>query len=476
MKRYANLWQEIIRWDNLVLAAQKAQRGKRDRLSVQTFNFNQECELLKLQQELQSQSYHPGPFTSHWIYTPKKRLISVAPYRDRVVHHALLNILEPILDRHFHPHSYACRKGKGAHAAAARLQKLMHHHKYALQCDIRKFFPSIDHDILKETFRRLIKDARTLRLMDTIVDSSNPQPSPLSLFPGDDLFTHIERRVGLPIGNLTSQWFANWMLNDLDHLLTSKLQCGAYLRYCDDFILLQNDRQLLKGVLQQIRGHLETKRLKVHDNKVFIRPVQAGITFVGFRIRPTHILLKKDNVVRFRRRVRWMRQAYTTGLIDWDHIRPRLDSWMAHARHADTRQLVQHLSRQWTFKRAETVNVPRYSRRQLEQQREQLARCQPQQQHAVESQQQHRVSFGPALSTCARNCMVHGPCECGPESPGFIPEPPRNDFHCRGRINAVRPVEAGRAIRTSRPAISPLLRQFHTDTMTTGMTGGGFDG
>ena len=127
--------------------------------------------MLQLQRELQEGSYRPGPFSTHWLHRPKARLISAAPYRDRVLHHVLLNVLEPILDTHFHPDSYACRKGKGTHAAANRLQALMRQNRYALQCDIRKYFPSIDHVHLKATFRRLIKDRRILWLMDLLVDS-----------------------------------------------------------------------------------------------------------------------------------------------------------------------------------------------------------------------------------------------------------------------------------------------------------------
>ena len=153
MKRYGKLWDKLIGWDNLVLAASKAQRGKRDRLAVQQFNFHQEKQLVQLQIELERGFYRPGEFRSHWITRPKPRLISAAPYRDRVVHHALMNVLESILDRHFHPHSYACRQGKGTHAAANRLQLLMRRNRYVLQCDIRKYFPSIDHSILKATFR-----------------------------------------------------------------------------------------------------------------------------------------------------------------------------------------------------------------------------------------------------------------------------------------------------------------------------------
>ncbi|MEW6742691.1 MAG: reverse transcriptase/maturase family protein [Planctomycetota bacterium] len=373
MKRYGALWNLLVSWENLVLAARKAQRGKRDRTAVQAFNFDQERQLLDLQGELESTSYRPGAFRSHWISRPKPRMISAAPYRDRVVHHALMNVLEPILDRHFHPGSYACRKGKGTHAAADRLQELMGRYPYALQGDVRKFFPSIDHQILKKTFRRLIKDPRMLWLMDLIVDSSNEQEDVFCYFPGDDLFTPLERRRGLPIGNLTSQWFANWMLTGLDHYVTSHLRIGAYVRYCDDFIMLHHDRVRLREALAQIKERLAGIRLELHGNKAFVKPVRAGLTFLGYRIWPTHRLLRKDNVRRFRRRVRWMRNAYGRGEIDACEIRARLLSWMAHARHANSERLIRRLSREWRFRRDGTDHGRGPSRRLVEQQRHQPA-------------------------------------------------------------------------------------------------------
>src|SRR5579872_4044821 len=194
MKRYGNLWDRFIRWDNLVLAARKARRGKRRRPVVLRFDFHQEWQLLRLQRELEEGRYRPGPFTTHWIDRPKRRLISAAPYRDRVVHHALMNVLEPLLERHMHPASFACRRGKGTHAAADRLQQLMRRQRFALPCDIRKFFPSIDHELLKECVRRLVKDRRVLLLMDQIVDSSNEQEAVQEWFPGDDLLGPLRRR------------------------------------------------------------------------------------------------------------------------------------------------------------------------------------------------------------------------------------------------------------------------------------------
>jgi retron-type reverse transcriptase len=366
VRRYGGLWEKVIAWENLRLAARKARRGKRDRAGVQRFEFDLESNLLALRWELADGTYRPGPFRTHWIARPKARLISAAPYRDRVVHHALMNVVEPILDLHFHPHSHACRKGKGTHAAADRLQGLMRHHHYALQCDIRKFFPSIDHEVLKGTFRRLIKDCRILWLMDLIVDGSNAQESVVEWFDDDDLFAPAERRRGLPIGNLTSQWFANWMLNGLDHFVTSELGMGAYVRYCDDFIILGDDRASLQGVAAEISRYLSGRRLRLHEEKVSVRPVQAGLTFVGYRIWPTHRLLRKENVRHFRRRVRWMKRAYACGRVLWQDIKPRLISWMGHAHQADSRRLVGRLSREWVFSRDGANNIARVARRVVE--------------------------------------------------------------------------------------------------------------
>ena len=140
MKRYGGLWEKVIAWDNLLLAARKARRGKRNRAGVQRFEFDLESNLLALRLELAEGAYRPGPFRTHWITRPKARLISAAPYRDRVVHHALMNVLEPILDRHFHPHSYACRRGKGTHAAAGRVQALMRRYRYLVQMEMSQSY------------------------------------------------------------------------------------------------------------------------------------------------------------------------------------------------------------------------------------------------------------------------------------------------------------------------------------------------
>ena len=405
------------------MAAYKAQRGKRSRLCVQHFNFKLESELLRLQHELIEGNYIPGGFRTHWIQKPKPRLISAAPYRDRVVHHALMNVLEPILDRHFHPHSFACRKGKGTHAATDRVQKLMRKNKYILQCDVKKFFPSIDHEILKHKYHKLIKDVDVLRLMDMIVNHSNQQENPHQWFVGDDLFSPLDRAKGLPIGNLTSQWLANWYLNDLDHFVTKKTGIGSYVRYCDDFVLLSDNRQRLVEARDVIKLELQNDRMKLHENKLFIKPTKAGVTFVGYRTWPDFRLLRKDNIRNFRRRVKWMQSAYSSGLIDFGGVKSRLDSWMAHASHANSRKLILRLSKDWKFQRAMTDELSRYPRRQLEQQCQQLPGCQSQQQQPEQPQQQRRISCVPALfKNQVPNRMVYGPCESDKKSPGCCPE------------------------------------------------------
>jgi hypothetical protein len=351
VRRYGGLWDRLVSWENLLLAARKARRGKRDRACVQRFEFDLERKLLALQRELCEGTYRPGPFRTHWITRPKPRLISAAPYRDRVVHHALMNVLEPHFERHFHPHSYACRKDKGTHSAADRVQTLMRRYRFMAQFDIRKYFPSIDHEILKAMFRRLVKDRRVLALMETIVDHSNPQEAVAEYFPGDNLFTPYSRRRGLPIGNLTSQWFANWHLTGLDHFVTGALQIGGYVRYCDDFILFHGDAGTLRAAIQEVRAYLLGLRLRLHGGKLSVVPTRCGLAFVGYRIWPTHRLLRKPNVREFRRRVRWMKAAYARGEIGWGDVKPRLASWIGHARQAQSERLLRRLSSEWRFQR-----------------------------------------------------------------------------------------------------------------------------
>ena len=200
----------MLAFDNLLLAYRKARLGKRGKTAVAAFGLGLERELIDLQQELMNGEYRPGRYRLFQIYERKARQIAAAPFRDRVVHHALMNVIEPPLDRRFIYDCYACRRGKGTHVAVARYQHWSRRYAYALKLDISRYFPSVDHDLLKAKLRRCIGDRRVLDLMDGIIDSSPLfEGERISYFPGDDLLTPLARRRGIPIGNLTSQFFAN---------------------------------------------------------------------------------------------------------------------------------------------------------------------------------------------------------------------------------------------------------------------------
>jgi retron-type reverse transcriptase len=353
MKRYGNLWDGMISFENLLRAAEKARRGKRFRPPAARFFFHLERELWRLHEELVAKTYRPGPYRTFKIYEAKKRQISAAPFRDRVVHHALTGILEPIFERSFIHDSYACRKGKGTHAAVDRCQEFVRRFRYVLKADVRKYFPSIDHAILKGLVARKIKDPHVLWLVGKIIDHSNPQDPVLMWFPGDDLFTPTERRRGLPLGNQTSQFLANVYLDPLDHFVTDHLGL-SYVRYVDDFLVFANDKRRLHEVKGEIEHFLETLRLQIHRHKSVVFPCHLGIRFLGFRVFPTHRLIAKENVRRFRRRMRWMQREYTNSRIGFDAIRPRIMSWIGHARHANTYRLRTDLFRRMTFQRAVT--------------------------------------------------------------------------------------------------------------------------
>ncbi|MBL7044313.1 MAG: group II intron reverse transcriptase domain-containing protein [Pirellulaceae bacterium] len=343
MKRYGNLWPTLTSFEHLLKSSEKAKRGKRFRPAVARYEFNLERELFALQDALQRRVYRPGDYRSFYIYEPKKRLISAAPYRDRIVHHALTGMLEPVFEPTFISDSYACRKGKGTHAAVDRCQQFARRFRYVYKADIRKFFPSMDHDILKQQIARKIKDADVLWLVGRIIDGSNPQEDVRHYFPGDDLFTHSERRRGIPIGNQTSQFYANVYLDPLDHFVKERLRFKGYVRYVDDFLLFSDDKRQLAEARCQIADFLHKLRLQLHCRKNTIFPVQEGIRFLGYRVFPTHRLLVKENVWRFLRRVRCMQKGYSEGNTTLLEIRQRLMSWSGHARQADTHRLRTYL-------------------------------------------------------------------------------------------------------------------------------------
>jgi retron-type reverse transcriptase len=353
MKRYGYLWDKIIDFENLLRSAQKAQKGKRFRENVLRFNYNLETELIKLQTELIDKTYQPGSYKTFNVQEPKPRLISAAPYRDRVVHHALCGIIMPIFERTFIHDSYANRLGFGSHRALKRCTTFARSKHYVLQCDIKKYFPSIDHAILKTLIRRKIKCPDTLWLIDTIIDGSNDQEPVLDFFPGDDLLTPIQRRKGLPIGNLTSQCFANLYLNGFDHFVKEQLHATQYLRYVDDFALFSDDREFLQDARLAIEDYLMGLRLKIHPIKSQLFETRIGVTFLGFRIFPDQIRVKSANLHRARRRLKHLQTAYACNQISFERLTQSIQSWGAHLKHANTHHLRQDIFSNLVFTRSQ---------------------------------------------------------------------------------------------------------------------------
>jgi retron-type reverse transcriptase len=351
MKSFKHLFPQICSFENLLLAAKKAQRGQRFKPAAARFNFELEEELLRLQEELQTKTWKAGPYTEFHVYEPKKRLISAAPYRDRVVHHALCNVVEPLFDRTLIHDTYACRAGKGTHRAIERFSLFCRQQRYVLKCDIQKYFPSIDHQILYGLLARKIHDPDALWLIRAIIDSSNPQVPVHEYFPGDDLFAPFERRRGIPIGNLTSQFFANTYLNGFDHFVKEELRCACYLRYMDDFAVLDDNKGRLHEVKAAMGEYLAGLRLKLHPDKCQVFPATQGTDFLGFRIFPTHRLLRRGNAVRFRRKLRHLAAEYAQGEADLPAVLRSLQSWNAHASWGNTWRLREKLYNEVTFQR-----------------------------------------------------------------------------------------------------------------------------
>jgi len=328
-RTYKRLFEEVTSFKNLLLAAAKAQKGKRMKPNTARFNFFLEKELVRLQAELLSQTYRPGRYRSFYVYEPKPRLISAAPYRDRVVHHALCNVIEPIFDRTFIYDSYACRPDKGTHIALDRAQGFLRANKYVLQCDIQKYFPSINHEVLLSIIAGKIKDERTVWLAKLIIESA-----------ASGVRQVASSAVGIPIGNLTSQFFANLYLNELDYFIKFNLRERYYIRYMDDFLLFGNDKAHLNKRKSEINGFLqEHLKLRLHPKKSVVFPVKEGVKFLGFRIFREHRRLKKENIKRFLKRIKMQKALFLKGLFSIERIRDSLQCWNAHASYGNTYRL-----------------------------------------------------------------------------------------------------------------------------------------
>ncbi len=339
-RRHDDLFERIVSFAALTDAARRAATGKRRKPGAAAFMAGLEPEALALERALREGRWRPGRYTVIRVRDPKPRRVSAAPFRDRVVHHALCAVVEPIFERGFISDSYANRVGKGTHRAVARYERFRDRYAHVLRCDIYRYFPAIDHEFLKLDLRRRVACAPTLRLCDAIIDGSNAQEPVHLHYPGDDLLTPLQRRRGLPIGNLTSQFFANLYLDGFDHFAKEVLRAHGYLRYVDDFALFHDDPAVLSDWRARIAQFLSRRRLTLHPRKTFIAATSAATPFLGYVLMPGgRRRLPDDNVRRFRNRLRGLRDRWRAGTADEHEIKARVGSWIAHAANADTWRL-----------------------------------------------------------------------------------------------------------------------------------------
>ncbi|MDD2319175.1 MAG: reverse transcriptase/maturase family protein [Geobacteraceae bacterium] len=341
-KTYKNIFDRVCNFDALHAAYLRARRGKRQRREVARFEQDLEGNLIQLQNDLIWGSYRTGRYRYFEVTEPKRRLVAALPFRDRVVQHALVAAIEPIWEERFIHDSYACRPNKGSHRGADRAQEFLrsvkrkHGFAYAYKADIAKYFANIDHEILKRLLRKRVACKRTLALLDGIIDSQGVA-------------------CGIPIGNLTSQLFANIYLHELDEFVKYELREPHYLRYMDDFVVLHHDKKHLALIRFEVEVFLDSELRLMTNNKSQIFPVSLlcgrPLDFLGYRIWPTHRKLRKNSVNRMRRRLRSMVRQYAAGRLRFDRIRCRIASWLGHAKHADSRSIRENLLANTIFER-----------------------------------------------------------------------------------------------------------------------------
>ena len=335
----------IADWSNLLAAFDEAALAKRARASTATFEFQLADRLIDLQHDLHTRRYQPGAYRHFQILEPKLRKISAAPFRDRVLHHALCRVVAERWERRFIDDSYACRVGRGTHRAVDRLQHFARRYRYALRLDIVKHFPSIDHAILKDILWRILPEDDVRWLVATVIDSGAgvlDDQYTMVHFPGDDLLAACRPR-GLPIGNLTSQFWSNCYLDPLDHFIKRELGCRGYLRYVDDMALFSDSKRELYAWKRHILERLAGLRLTVHENAAQVMPVTAGIPWLGFVVYPDHRRVKARNVRQFTRRFRTRWRAFCAGEISFAEFDASVQAWINHVRYADSWGLRRHV-------------------------------------------------------------------------------------------------------------------------------------
>jgi len=324
MRRHGGLWHLITDIENIRLAFHKAALHKTNYKHIQKTRENLEERLENIRLALVNKTFTTSPYKEKIIYEPKQRVIYKLPfYMDRIVQWALMIHLMPIWDKMFIHDSYACREKKGIHSGSLRTMEFVRRNKYVLKCDISKFYPSVDHDILMEIIKKKIKCPDTLWLIEDIVRS----------YPGGK---------NVPIGNYTSQWFGNLYLNEVDQLVKNDFQKKYghidYLRYCDDFCLFNNDKKKLNECRELLTDFIGEK-LKLKFSKCDIFPVTRGVDFLGYRHFDNYILLRKSTVKRVRKRLSALPYLYEHKKISSEQYRSSVASTWGWLKHANSHNL-----------------------------------------------------------------------------------------------------------------------------------------
>lgn len=345
MKVYKDIFDCIIAPEHLFLSWDEFKKGKRNRRDVQEFEWKLEENICALHRDLRDRTYRHGSYSSFFICDPKQRHIHKATVRDRIVHHAVFSVLNPIFEPTFIAHSFSCREGKGTHKAVDALEGMLRQisrngkrHCYALQCDIHKFFDSLDHGVLLKLLGDKIKDEDVHRLLGEIVNSfSSPR------FPAGS-------GKGVPIGNLTSQLFANIYLNELDQFVKHELQIRRYVRYTDDFAIVDEDTDSLQRFIAPIQSFLqECLLLSLHPKKIRLRKYRQGIDFLGYVLFPHHRVVRTRTRRRMFRKLALRADTYRRGQAPKESVDQSLQSYLGVLSHANAHKLSEDLKNRYWF-------------------------------------------------------------------------------------------------------------------------------
>lgn len=329
------LYEGLCSYENLFLAFKRARKGKTTKDYVLVFERDLTDNLLQLRTELLFHSYLPKPLQNFILRDPKTRKISKSDFRDRIIHHALCNVIEPFFEKQFIYDSYANRVGKGTLRAIRRFdqfkRKVSHNltrNAFVFKADIRHYFETVDHQLLLSIIQQTIKDQRVLWLIKIILDN----------------YHATKQGKGMPLGNLTSQFFANIYLNELDRFVKHILKTKYYIRYVDDFVILECSREKLEDYRWRVDLFLQEKlTLKLHPDKSRIIPLQRGTEFLGLKIFSHHKLLKQKNLRKFYQKRAVLSAAYDEGTANYDTIYDFLEGWLAYAKQANTYTLRQKI-------------------------------------------------------------------------------------------------------------------------------------